>query len=232
MGRLPPLPRLAVISEPDILVVMLAIPRALSGHPRARQLEWVGMVCVTCFAPAMLLTLTERQKPAAVLLHERFTADPAGLVRELHARTASPVVLLGRPGCEMFGADAALTDNGSLAPQIAGLLPGLLAARAGYSGCIRWGQLSLHEASRRAYWQGDEIKVTKLQFRLLWRMCRAHGALVTAEELSLAIYGDLYPTDAARVVAHVRRIRQVLEPDPSRPTFLLTVRGEGFRLAD
>ncbi|MGH2528107.1 MAG: winged helix-turn-helix domain-containing protein [Actinomycetota bacterium] len=37
---------------------------------------------------------------------------------------------------------------------------------------------------------------------------------------------------AERVFAHVRRIRRKIEADPAHPTFLLTVRGEGFRLSD
>jgi two-component system response regulator RegX3 len=38
--------------------------------------------------------------------------------------------------------------------------------------------------------------------------------------------------DPERLFAHIRRIRKKIEPAPSHPAFLLTVRGEGFRLAD
>jgi two-component system response regulator RegX3 len=97
---------------------------------------------------------------------------------------------------------------------------------------LRWGPLRLDQRRRTATWNAQALPLTRLQFRLLAALVEAEGGVLTRAELHQALY-DVEPVDdGERVVAHVRRIRQKVESDPSEPEFLLTVRGEGFRLAD
>jgi DNA-binding response OmpR family regulator len=56
--------------------------------------------------------------------------------------------------------------------------------------------------------------------------------VLSRAELERRAYGTTMVNGGERVVSQMRRIREKIEPDPSRPAFLLTVRGEGFRLAD
>jgi two-component system response regulator RegX3 len=95
-----------------------------------------------------------------------------------------------------------------------------------------WGPLRLDVRRRIAFWGSRELELTKLQFRLLSALIMADGGLLTREQLDRLVYGTAPVGDGERIVAHVRRIRDKIEADPSRPRFLLTVRGEGFRLAD
>ena len=97
---------------------------------------------------------------------------------------------------------------------------------------LRWGPLELDVARRIASWRGERISLTALQFRILEVLILAAGGVVTPAELSRRVWGDESFEDRERVTAHVRRIRKLIEPDPSRPRFLLAVRGEGFRLAE
>jgi DNA-binding response OmpR family regulator len=60
----------------------------------------------------------------------------------------------------------------------------------------------------------------------------AAGAVVDPNDLSRQLWGRESFSDGERILAHVRRIRRKIEDDSSRPAFLLTVRGEGYRLAD
>jgi two-component system response regulator RegX3 len=95
-----------------------------------------------------------------------------------------------------------------------------------------WGPLRLDVRRRLAFWGSRTLELTKLQFRLLSALVMANGGLVTREQLDRLVYGTATVGDGERIVAHVRRVREKIESDPSRPRFLLTVRGEGFRLAD
>jgi DNA-binding response OmpR family regulator len=94
------------------------------------------------------------------------------------------------------------------------------------------GPLALDVDRRTATWCERPLLLTKLQFRLLVALAVADGALVSRSDLHRALYGNAPVDDGERVVAHVRRVRDKIEPCPSQPEFLLTVRGEGFRLAD
>jgi two-component system, OmpR family, response regulator RegX3 len=95
-----------------------------------------------------------------------------------------------------------------------------------------WGPLRLDPGRHLACWHGQPISLTSMQFRLLLVLVQAAGTVVSPVELSRRVWGTDLAHDTERVVAHVRRIRKLLEPNPAQPRFLLTVRGEGFRLAD
>jgi DNA-binding response OmpR family regulator len=105
-------------------------------------------------------------------------------------------------------------------------------SRAMRADVLEWGPLRLDAARRLAWWDGASLRLTPKQFRLLYALTRARGAVCSVEELHEAVFGDAFFGDTERISAHVRRVRCLIEDDTAHPSFLLTVRGEGFRLAD
>jgi DNA-binding response OmpR family regulator len=105
-------------------------------------------------------------------------------------------------------------------------------ARHGQHGTITWGPLVVDLDRRRAEYEGSVVDVTPLQFRLLASLARAQGAVRTRDELQRELWPGEPNDDGRRLDAHVRRLRGRLGEDANAPRFLLTVRGEGFRLAD
>jgi hypothetical protein len=213
------------------LTGLVALAEGMSPTGRLRQLHAVRLACLVCFDPATLLLTAQRGQPDLIIIHVRLTDDPAWLVGQVHARTASPVLLLIEAAGPWFGADGVLHDRRPLGPQLALLLPHLRGGNQP-AGRASWGELTLDRRCRRAWWHGSEARLTEQQFRLLWQLCDARGALVTSTSLSRQLYGHHVADDRLRLMAHIRRIRRLLEDDPAHPRFLLTVRGEGFRLAD
>ena len=118
--------------------------------------------------------------------------------------------------------------------ELASRVRALLELRATdmFDGELAWGGLQLDLRRRQARFDGDVIHLTPVQFRILAALVRARSGVLTKEELQAEAWPLSVPDDGERLVAHIRRIRAKLEPDPSRPRFLLTARGEGFRLAD
>lgn len=99
-------------------------------------------------------------------------------------------------------------------------------------GMLRFGPLELDLPRRTALWRGELRSLTPIQFRILMVLVEKQGAIATREELQRAAWRWTPAHDGERLIAHIRRIRAKLEDDPSHPRFLLTARGEGFRLAD
>jgi len=97
---------------------------------------------------------------------------------------------------------------------------------------LQWGPLELDPARRESRWRGERINLTVRQFDILAALVRAGGAVVTKTELQREVWPECSPDDGDRLIAHIRRIRTRIEEDPSRPQFLLTARGIGFRLAE
>ena len=78
---------------------------------------------------------------------------------------------------------------------------------------------------------GTEVHLTRTEFRLLVELAVAQGKVVTREELLQRVWGYDYLGDTRLLDVHVRRLRRKVEPDPDRPTVVLTVRGAGYKVA-
>ena len=79
--------------------------------------------------------------------------------------------------------------------------------------------------------RGQEISLTRTEFRLLCELAERPGAVKTREELLQRVWGYDYFGDTRLLDVHVRRLRTKVEDDPGAPKLLLTVRGVGYRLA-
>ncbi len=77
---------------------------------------------------------------------------------------------------------------------------------------------------------GSEMHLTSTEFRLLVDLAQADGRVLSREDLLERVWGYDYFGDSRLVDVHIRRLRTKIEPDPSNPTFLVTVRGSGYKL--
>ncbi|MEB3300062.1 MAG: response regulator transcription factor [Candidatus Sericytochromatia bacterium] len=81
-----------------------------------------------------------------------------------------------------------------------------------------------------AWREGEPVRLTSLEFRMLRHLAEAGGRIVSRDELMAAVWG--FPSaGATRTVDNfVMRLRRLIEPDPARPVHLLSLRGQGLRL--
>jgi DNA-binding response OmpR family regulator len=77
---------------------------------------------------------------------------------------------------------------------------------------------------------GDEIHLTRTEFRLLCEMASAAGRMFTREMLLERVWGYGYFGDGKLVDVHVYRLRAKLEEDPANPRHVITVRGLGYKV--
>lgn len=77
---------------------------------------------------------------------------------------------------------------------------------------------------------GTELHLTSTEFRLLIDLASMDGKVLSREELLERVWGYDYFGDSRLVDVHIRRLRTKIEPDPANPTFLVTVRGAGYKL--
>jgi len=77
---------------------------------------------------------------------------------------------------------------------------------------------------------GTELHLTSTEFRLLTDLASANGRVLSREDLLEHVWGYDYFGDSRLVDVHIRRLRVKIEPDPASPTYLVTVRGTGYKL--
>ena len=77
---------------------------------------------------------------------------------------------------------------------------------------------------------GDEVHLTKTEFRLLVELASNPGRVLSREVLLERVWGYGYFGDGRLVDVHVRRLRTKVEPDAANPRHVVTVRGLGYKL--
>ena len=77
---------------------------------------------------------------------------------------------------------------------------------------------------------GDEVHLTRTEFRLLVEFASSPGKVMSREELLERVWARDYFDDERLVDVHVRRLRTKIEPDPANPRYVVTVRGMGYKL--
>jgi two-component system response regulator RegX3 len=77
---------------------------------------------------------------------------------------------------------------------------------------------------------GAEQRLPLKEFELLEMFLRNPGRVLTRGQLIDRVWGSDYVGDTKTLDVHVKRLRAKLEPEPSEPKYLVTVRGLGYKL--
>jgi DNA-binding response OmpR family regulator len=93
------------------------------------------------------------------------------------------------------------------------------------------GDLVIDRGRGQVRWGNEIINLTPTEFRLLVYLARHTGQALSRAQILDAVWGYAPDVESERTVnVHIRRLREKVEFDPSRPTLILTVPGIGYRL--
>lgn len=95
---------------------------------------------------------------------------------------------------------------------------------------FRLGELTIDLESAVVQGKETELPLTAKEHAILVKLYENQGRIVTSDALCQAVWGDESYGYENTLMVHVRRIREKIEEDPSKPVFLLTVRGLGYKL--
>ncbi len=84
-------------------------------------------------------------------------------------------------------------------------------------------------AAKRVIRDGEEVKLTPTEWQLLEVLARNRGKLVSQHQLLHEVWGPEYHDETGNLREYVARLRRKLEPEPSRPRYLSTEAGLGYR---
>jgi len=95
---------------------------------------------------------------------------------------------------------------------------------------ITIGDLTIHPEAYMVSKNGEKIELTHREFELLHYLAKHIGQVMTREHLLQTVWGYDYFGDVRTVDVTVRRLREKIEDNPSRPVWLVTRRGVGYYL--
>jgi DNA-binding response OmpR family regulator len=181
----------------------------------------------------------ETQMPSLIILDLMLPGmDGLSLCRWIRERSELPVIMITALGEESdrltgleLGADDYLTKPFSpreLMARVKAVLRRVSPPVALQS--IEFGELVIDPERREARKRGAPLRLTTLEFDLLWFLASNPNRVFERGQLMRSVWGYTSELDTGTVTVHMRRLRAKIEDDPSRPRHLETVWGSGYRL--
>jgi DNA-binding response OmpR family regulator len=94
---------------------------------------------------------------------------------------------------------------------------------------LRVGSIVVDRAEHTVTVGEEPVNLTPTEFDILETLMREPGRVYSREEILEAVHGVAFDAYERTVDAHVKNLRQKIEPDPATPRYVLTVRGAGYR---
>ena len=163
--------------------------------------------------------------------------DGVDVATEIRRWSQVPIVVLSAVGDEHqkvraldAGADDYVTKPFGLEELLARMRAVLRRRSEDGDGPVRIGDLEVDLADRSVKRAGEEVHLTPIEFDLLSQLAQHPGRLVTHRQLLQEVWGPGYEDETHYLRVHFAHVRAKLEPDPSKPTYVITEPGVGYRL--
>jgi two-component system alkaline phosphatase synthesis response regulator PhoP len=190
------------------------------------------------------LKLTREQKPDLIILDIMLPGlDGYEVCKKLRMEgNTTPVIMLTVKDKEIdkvlgleFGADDYVTKPFSVR-ELSARVKTIFRRIGEYSGdssSSNIGETSLDFRKYEAIKRGVRLDFTPLEFQLLQYFIRNRGRVLSRIELLEHVWGEQNVVISLRTIdSHVASIRKKLEDDPSKPEFIINIRGVGYKLTE
>jgi two-component system KDP operon response regulator KdpE len=166
--------------------------------------------------------------------------DGIDFIIDLRRWSAVPVIVLSARAGESdkikaldAGADDYLSKPfgvGELLARVRSTLRRQRQTAAGGDGLIQFGDVKLDLKARLVTRDGQAVRLTPTEYRLLAVLATNAGRVVTSLQLLREVWGPSHADDGHYVRVYMGHLRQKLEADPAQPRHLLTETAVGYRL--
>ncbi len=199
-----------------------------------------GHRVVTAEHAAGALAAVAREKPDVVIL-DLGLPDRSGfaVISEIRKNSAIPIIVLSARSDERskvealdLGADDYIGKPFGIAELMARIRAALRHRyqSQGETPAFVSGELTVDLVRRQVIRAGHEVKLSPKEFELLRHLVAHAGKVLTHRHLLREVWGPAHAEEVQYLRVFIRGLRQKIEPDPTRPSHILTELGVGYRL--
>ncbi len=98
------------------------------------------------------------------------------------------------------------------------------------SGVLELGRLRIDTAAHKVTVDGSEVRLTPIEWGLLWELASSAGRVVEHRRLQERVWGGDYAIGTEGLRTYIKQLRKKLEPDPTRPRYIQNEPGVGYVL--
>jgi two-component system KDP operon response regulator KdpE len=188
------------------------------------------------------LQAAETRQPDLIIL-DLGLPDMDGLevIRQLRAWSTVPIIVLSARGQEAVkvasldeGADDYIAKPFGVGELLARIRVSLRHAdrseQGGIAPVYTAGDLQVDFAQRQVRVKGKDVHLTPTEYRLITTLAKHAGKVLTRNQLLTEVWGRPYGDRVHYLHVHMAQLRRKIEDNPTRPRYLLTEPGVGYRL--
>lgn len=207
----------------------------------AAVLSKAGYEALTEGSGPEALAAAEREKPDALILDLRLPGmSGLDVCGELRRWYRGPVLVLSGIGDEetIVSALDRGADDYLIKPfrseEFLARLRALMRRAQGDSDepIVTVGEVTLDLLQREVQVRGEAVHLTRTEFDILAHLIANRRRVVASEALLKAVWGPHHGEYAQTLRVHIGHIRKKIERNPSRPEYLVTAVGVGYRFVD
>jgi two-component system KDP operon response regulator KdpE len=205
------------------------------------KLQADGYGVVTAANGAEAVELVERERPDVVVLDIMMPVmDGLEAMQRIREESNVPIILLtarSGPTDKIRGLDSGADDYvtkpfnpDELAARIAAILRRSRSEQAPVNQLLQYGDLSIDLAMRQVTLRGNEIRLTRTEWELLYLLASNVGRVMTHGELLSRIWGPEFRDETYYLRTWVSRLRGKLDDTETEESLIVTYPGLGYRL--
>lgn len=214
------------------------------------NLEKEGYEVICAFDGITAVELAFAEEPDLILLDLMLPGkDGMDVCREIRTRMHMPIIMLTAKDAEIdkvlgleLGADDYVTKPFSTRELLARVkaqirrqqkltaVPAVPVAKEEEKKGLRLIELFIDTDMYMVYKENQPLDLTHREYELVYYMAKNAGRVMTREHLLQAVWGFEYFGDVRTVDVTIRRLREKIEDDPSKPEYILTRRGLGYMM--
>ncbi len=225
------------MSEPGVRVLIVDDERSIRRFLRASLGNQFTIFEATTGEEALAAVAADR--PDVILLDLGLPdMDGVEVTRRLREWSQTPIIVVSVREQEKdkiaaldAGADDYLTKPFGVGELMARLRAALRrSAQTEAEPVFKTGDLLVDLGQREVSVKGQPVSLTPTEYDLLRTLVKHAGKVLTHDQLLRAVWGTAYESETHMLQVNISNLRRKVEPDPLRPSYLITEPGVGYRL--